>query len=228
VVGDWFFDDYECPFSIHNVTRIGTLSLGINVGAWFGPSSVSSAVSIISRECDLFPIEIYNAVDGSIYIEEIVSLCTRKGYWKPVLILIPIRLGVNSINPIYVAELYKLFQVSNFMGIIGGRPLFSYFFVGSQGENLFYLDPHLVQEQVPKRHLDLNTYSTEIVNNLNISELDESLCVGFYCHHEQDFNEFTFKTQQLNQPLFSILASKGNHNFDPVNDIGDDWNMDDF
>lgn len=37
------------------------------------------------------------------------------------------------------------------MGIAGGRPSSSYYFVGSQADNLFYLDPHHARPAVPLR-----------------------------------------------------------------------------
>lgn len=37
------------------------------------------------------------------------------------------------------------------MGIAGGRPSSSYYFVGSQADNLFYLDPHHTRPAIPLR-----------------------------------------------------------------------------
>ena len=37
------------------------------------------------------------------------------------------------------------------MGIAGGRPSSSYYFVGSQADNLFYLDPHHARPAIPLR-----------------------------------------------------------------------------
>lgn len=37
------------------------------------------------------------------------------------------------------------------MGIAGGRPSSSYYFVGSQADNLFYLDPHHARPTIPLR-----------------------------------------------------------------------------
>ena len=39
------------------------------------------------------------------------------------------------------------------MGIAGGRPSSSYYFVGSQADNLFYLDPHNPRPAIPLRPL---------------------------------------------------------------------------
>ncbi|KIM74182.1 hypothetical protein PILCRDRAFT_46752, partial [Piloderma croceum F 1598] len=37
------------------------------------------------------------------------------------------------------------------VGIAGGRPSWSYYFIGSQADNLFYLDPHHAHLAVPLR-----------------------------------------------------------------------------
>jgi cysteine protease ATG4 len=61
--------------------------------------------------------------------------------WHPrtdqgLLILVPTRLGVDSINPIYFTALREFFSLSHFVGVAGGRPNSSLFFVGWEGEFL--------------------------------------------------------------------------------------------
>ncbi|CAG8563176.1 1766_t:CDS:2 [Diversispora eburnea] len=52
-----------------------------------------------------------------------------------------IRLGINNLNPIYYDALRSV-------GIAGiqlkkrGKPSSSYYFIGTQADELFYLDPH--------------------------------------------------------------------------------------
>ena len=41
-----------------------------------------------------------------------------------------------------------LLATDNCVGIIGGRPKHSLYFVGFQEDNLIHLDPHLVQQNV--------------------------------------------------------------------------------
>ena len=47
------------------------------------------------------------------------------------------------------AQLLYTFPQS--VGIAGGRPSSSYYFVGSQADNLFYLDPHNTRPAIPLR-----------------------------------------------------------------------------
>ena len=53
--------------------------------------------------------------------------------WRPVVILIPVRLGGLDFNPVYSTCLKKVLQNPYTLGIIGGKPKHSLFFVGWQG-----------------------------------------------------------------------------------------------
>ena len=57
----------------------------------------------------------------------------------------PIRLGLEKLNPIYVRFICKIFEISQTLGIVGGKPSSSFYFIGCQDECLFYLDPHTIQ-----------------------------------------------------------------------------------
>ncbi len=55
-------------------------------------------------------------------------------WYKGVIILIPLRLGIEQhINKVYISQLKNLFHWPQSLGIIGGRPRQSLYFVGYQG-----------------------------------------------------------------------------------------------
>lgn len=54
--------------------------------------------------------------------------------WKSLIILIPLRLGTVKVNPIYSHWLKLLLSSEYCIGIIGGRPKHSLYFVGFQGQ----------------------------------------------------------------------------------------------
>ena len=59
------------------------------------------------------------------------------------LVLIPLRLGLDHLNDAYVAALRQTFAFPQSVGIIGGKKGHSVYFVGTQAENrLQLLDPH--------------------------------------------------------------------------------------
>lgn len=102
------------------------------------------------RLCQDFPaaqMGVAAAVDATIYMPDI--LAASEGWTKPVLILLNLRLGLNGVNPIYHPPIKSLFSFPQSVGIAGGRPSSSYYFVGSQADSLFYIDPHHSKPAVP-------------------------------------------------------------------------------
>ncbi|KAJ7711319.1 hypothetical protein B0H16DRAFT_1817074 [Mycena metata] len=69
---------------------------------------------------------------------------TKRWGDRPVLLLLGIKLGIEGVNPVY-------YETIKSVGIAGGRPSSSYYFVGAQGDGLFYLDPHHSRPSVPLR-----------------------------------------------------------------------------
>jgi cysteine protease ATG4 len=53
--------------------------------------------------------------------------------WHPVIILVPVRLGIQCLNPIYIPTLKSFFSFPQCLGVIGGKPHSSFYFVGYQG-----------------------------------------------------------------------------------------------
>jgi cysteine protease ATG4 len=67
-----------------------------------------------------------------------------------------------------------------------GRPSSSHYFVGTQGSNFFYLDPHQTQAALPL-HKDANDYTDEEIGSchtrrlrrIQVEEMDPSMLIGF-------------------------------------------------
>lgn len=58
--------------------------------------------------------------------------------WKALILLVPVRLGAEKLNSVYGPCLTALLTFENCIGIIGGRPKHSLYFVGFQGKLLPY------------------------------------------------------------------------------------------
>jgi cysteine protease ATG4 len=56
--------------------------------------------------------------------------------WKALILLVPVRLGAEKMNSSYGPCLTALLTLENCIGIIGGRPKHSLYFVGFQGKVL--------------------------------------------------------------------------------------------
>jgi hypothetical protein len=105
---------------------------------------------------DSFPdIRSFVAHDGCIYQDEITT-----PEFKPTILFIPIRLGIDALNPVYIPHLKQLFHSSHFLGIAGGKPNTSLYFVGYVDDTFIYLDPHYVQDTIPIKHE--NEYTPQV------------------------------------------------------------------
>lgn len=109
--------------------------------------------------------------------------------WRGVVIFIPVRLGGEKFNPVYTSCVKALFAHPSTLGIIGGRPRHSLFFVGCQEDKLIYLDPHLCQEAVGKDQVNfpLQSFHCSDPRKLPISKMDPSCTIAFYCRTRQEF-----------------------------------------
>ncbi|KAI9461081.1 cysteine protease required for autophagy [Russula earlei] len=159
----WFFDSPSplCPFSVHRMALAGK-ELGKDVGQWFGPSTAAGAIKTLVHNFPEASLGISVAVDSQIFQTDVYSAShpptgsprPHKGSrWggRAVVVLIGIRLGLDGVNPIYYDTIKALYTFPQSIGIAGGRPSSSYYFVGSQADNLFYLDPHHSRTTIPLR-----------------------------------------------------------------------------
>lgn len=74
------------------------------------------------------------------------------------LVLVPIRLGLDSIQEDYLYQIKSLFSFESNVGIAGGRDREAFYLVGldnsditqesHQQASFYYLDPHVVQASV--------------------------------------------------------------------------------
>jgi hypothetical protein len=78
-----------------------------------------------------------------------------KTRWHPVLIVIPLRLGLDVMNESYIPTLKETFHFPQSLGVIGGKPRASYYFIGYQDDYVYYLDPHTIQPAVPLSKIDV-------------------------------------------------------------------------
>lgn len=105
-------------------------------------------------------------------------------------------------------QLLVTFSMPQSLGIVGGRPDASLYFVGAQGESLLYLDPHQVQKAATS-DADWWTFRCEVLRTLPISAIDPSLALGFYCQGEADFDDLCSRLSELeslhrNCPLICV------------------------
>lgn len=159
-VGEWFGPS----------TASGTIRSLVN-GV---PASVEGMLPGAVGMRDRVGMGVVEAVSGEVYkslVEDMASTGSEGSWSRPVLVLIGVRLGIDGVNPIYYDSIkvrrsssavaltlaQAIFSFPQSVGIAGGRPSSSYYFIGAQSNSLFYIDPHhskpSVDLQVPEGEL---------------------------------------------------------------------------
>ncbi|KAG7297920.1 hypothetical protein JYU34_018675 [Plutella xylostella] len=232
----WFGDksSVNSPLSIHQMVQLGE-SLGKKPGDWYGPASVAHCLKAVMADAskenyEFDSLEVYVAQDSTIYVQDVVSQCRKAtGPWKSLILLVPVKLGTDKLNPIYGPCLTSLLTLEFCIGIIGGRPKHSLYFVGYQDDRLIHLDPHYCQEMVDvwQPNFSLQTFHCRSPRKMPITKMDPSCCLGFYLATESDFETFVnvikpFITPQgvsttNDYPIFTIHNGSRKHMMDPPN-----------
>jgi cysteine protease ATG4 len=58
--------------------------------------------------------------------------------WKPLLLIVPLRLGLADLNEAYVPGIKAIFEIPQTIGVIGGRPNHALYFIGYAGNVLIF------------------------------------------------------------------------------------------
>ncbi|KAM7287827.1 cysteine protease ATG4C [Ixodes scapularis] len=126
----------------------------------------------------------------------------RNAKWRGVIILVPVRLGGERINSAYIPCVKAMLAYANCIGIIGGRPRHSLYFLGWQEEKVIYLDPHYCQEMVDVNSQDfpLDSFHCSWPRKMSFSRIDPSCTIGFYCKTKHDLEDFTKNIRELTVP----------------------------
>jgi len=203
-----FEDSPSAPFSVHKIAQSG-MRYGKSIGEWFGPSTVAQVLCDLVNTNQPSGMAMYVSNDSVLYLDEISAICTtNSSTWKSLFIMIPLRLGLDSLNEVYNASLKALFQIPQSLGIVGGKPRAAMYFVALQDSNLFYLDPHIVQPVVNMSADQFNsdTYHCAVPHKMAMNNVDPSLAIGFYCADKRDFDDFWNRAKELGKMDTPILG----------------------
>eukprot|EP00698_Gefionella_okellyi_P010956 TRINITY_DN2871_c0_g1_i1.p1 TRINITY_DN2871_c0_g1~~TRINITY_DN2871_c0_g1_i1.p1 ORF type:complete len:362 (+),score=41.26 TRINITY_DN2871_c0_g1_i1:46-1131(+) len=238
------FLDYcspKCPYSIQNITKFG-LVLDKQPGQWFGPSTICQVLKmLVSITNDSNVFELMVCMDGQLDVALLLQQCkipvrtnTVSGSaFKAAIVLVIARLGQDAtLNPIYIPGLLSFFRFPQFLGILGGKPNNSYYFFGSQGNDVYYLDPHCPQETVNLSEDDhLMTFRTQVPTEkmrMPMERMDPSMAIAFYIRDEKDLDDLCRQVHQHasgGHPIFTIMHGPKPpvrvHSHDPLADEDD-------
>ncbi|XP_058453079.1 cysteine protease ATG4B [Malaya genurostris] len=218
-----FEDNKQAPFSLHQIALTGESSEEKRVGEWFGPNTVAQVLKKLVKFDDWSRLVIHVALDNTLATDEIMELCVDKSdlpSWKPLLLIIPLRLGLSEVNPIYIEGLKKSFELPGNCGMIGGRPNQALYFIGYVGDEALYLDPHTVQRsgsigaKTEPEELELDeSFHQKYARRINFKSMDPSLAVCFLCATKEDFDDLIRRfNEELNsgscQALFEVTKAR--------------------
>jgi cysteine protease ATG4 len=116
-----FSDVRSSAFSLHQILLMGEDS-GKQIGEWWSPNTIGQVLKKLVRFDDFSNLCISVALDHQLATEEVLELQTSSETFTPVLIIVPLRLGLSELNQIYIDGLKKILEMKSTVGIIGGRP----------------------------------------------------------------------------------------------------------
>lgn len=196
-----FADSSSAPFSIHRFVQHGAQHCNKHPGQWFGPSATASCIAALSKECAEAGLRVYVTPSSSdLYEDKFKSTSAASSTDStitPTLILLGIRLGLDRITPVYHEALKRSLTYPQSIGIAGGRPSSSHYFVGVQNDTFFYLDPHETRSALPYHEQaadytaeEIATCHTRRLRGLDIKEMDPSMLMSFLIRDEADWEDF--------------------------------------
>ncbi|PIO65694.1 peptidase family C54, partial [Teladorsagia circumcincta] len=205
----------SAPLGIHRLIAIANAreSAESSIGRW---EALKLSASPLTSDLALLL-----AVDGLLVVAEAERECR---HWsKRLLTFVPLRLGGTSVNPVYINHIRQMLSLNTCLGILGGKPDHSLYFIGYYGRHVIYLDPHVAHEYVPisswddmstpavpadgekterlqkkRRKHPIGTYHCRSFSKLPIHEMDPSCVVGFMFKTREEMDE-SFRVLNLNQ-----------------------------
>jgi len=237
---EWFLDCPKRPFSLHRMVEMG-LSHGKRGGDWYGPASTALILrdALVNRQLQPSPdnaeldnLSIFVAADGVVYLDELQTCVQHPSanagenenakFGKSLLLIIPLRLGADKCNPVYIYHLKTVLSLKSCVGILGGRPKHSMYFIGWQRDSMIYLDPHYCQDAIEiedTTEFPLQTFHCKWPRKIPFSDIDPSCAVGFYLRAGTSFSDFMTEVSDIVEyrdggnapvkfPLFSVMKKR--------------------
>lgn len=140
--------------------------------------------------------------------------------WNSIIILIPVRLGGQRFNTEYSMYLKEILSLPYTIGVIGGKPRHSLYFVGFQEDKLLHIDPHYCQRTIDVSQTDftLETFHCTSPRKVSFESIDPSCTIGFYLKTKDEFEDFIkftkhqidFASKLGNYPIYSLIDGSDN------------------
>ncbi|THW92388.1 hypothetical protein D6D15_03189 [Aureobasidium pullulans] len=217
-----FADDPEAPFSIHRFVKHGANACGTQPGHWFGPSATARCIQALVDEHSPSGLRVYvRPGDASVYQDSFMRVARDSdGSFHPTLILLGTMLGLHGFNTLYKEGVKAALRLPQSVGIAGGRTKSSHYFIGTQADHLFYLDPHETRPllPLPLSDADIATCHTRRLRLISFQDVDPSMLLGFLIRDESDWDAWKAAIQSPPPTGFKSIV----HIYDTEPSLGGD------
>ncbi|CAG8428682.1 unnamed protein product [Penicillium salamii] len=211
-----FADHPDAPFSIHRFVNRGADSCGKYPGEWFGPSATAKCIQLLSTQDESAHLRVYVTNDSDVYEDRFTQVARdRSGQIQPTLILIGTRLGIDQVTPVYWDGLQSALKHPQSVGVAGGRPSASHYFLGVQDSHLFFLDPHTTRPTTAHHPEtlytpeELDSFYTTRLRRIHIKDMDPSMLIGFLIRDEADWIDWKTRIQTSpGKPIVHIFPGQ--------------------
>ena len=110
---------------------------------------------------------------------------------KGCIIFISFRLGIKEIHPDNIDKIPNLFlQLHNNIGFISGKDNKAFYFIGLNGKELMYIDPHLNQPSIKGNLNDITSYDVKDIFIMDIKDISSELSTGVLINTISDLKTF--------------------------------------
>lgn len=204
---DWFTDTPEAPFSIHKFVCKGMELSGQKPGEWFGPAAASRSIQSLIREFPESGIASCqtSVSSGDVYEEDVLRVFAESKESK-ILFLMGVKLGISAVNEFYWDDIKRILGSKFSVGIAGGRPSSSLYFIGHQGNELLYLDPHTAQPFSMQQNSFYDSCHSPHHGKLAMQDLDPSMLIGIMVSGSEEFEQWKHEVQNSN--IINILEKR--------------------
>lgn len=203
----YFHDTHQAPVSLQQIALTGAASEKRAIGEWFGPNTMAQVMKRICHDKSL-GLSIHVAMDSVVSKKDVREEISRKCE-APVLLIIPLRLGLDTVNSVYISSLKQFISRSECVGIMGGKPNQAHYFIGMQETNdatwLLYLDPHTTQNY-KLEDFDQSIHTDQMCW-MKADRIDPSLAVGFLFRDAAEFDSWSESLEKLSGLPFGIVDS---------------------
>lgn len=218
-----FHDLPEADFSLHKLVKSFSADDHSKIGTWLGPNNVCHSIkSIVNDATSKFTsqpdsqntlplLKVHVCMDSTVAVPDLPQITPN----SPLLLLIPLRLGLEEINvEMYAEDIKATLSFPQTLGIIGGRPRFAYYFFGYSETNgeLLALDPHTVKDFTGTSGPNSDTHICESPLYIpSIERLDPTMALGFVVRDQVELDDLIERLDKLK--LCAVMKSLPNMDF---------------